>query len=99
MKEHLHSPNELRRCVESAVRARGIHLYNSTGVPPSAKIFGKLEPLSDEIMKPGEIDLIAQDIKEDVHKEKFSEVLEMNLAISLWGVVGRSGPLTLRKTG
>ena len=82
MKEHLHSPNQLRRCVESAVRARGTDLYNSTGVPPSTKIFGKLEPLSDEIMKQGEIDLIAQDIKEDVHKEKFSEVLEMNLAIS-----------------
>ena len=70
MKEHSHSPNELRRCVESAVRARGIHLYNSTGVPPSAKIFGKLEPLSDEIMKPGEIDLIAQDIEEDVHTKR-----------------------------
>ena len=50
-------------------------------------------------MKPGEIDLIAQDIEEDVHKEKFSEVLEMNLAISRRGVAGRSGPLTLRKTG
>ena len=99
MKEHLHSPNQLRRCFESAVRARGIHLYNSTGVPPSAKIFGRLEPLSDEIMKPGEIDLVAQDIKEDLHKEKFSEVLEMNLAISQRGVAGRSGPLTLRKTG
>ena len=50
-------------------------------------------------MKPGEIDLIGEDIKEDVHKEKFSEVLEMNLAISRRGVAGRSGPLTLRKTG
>ena len=98
MKKHLYSPNQLRRCVESAVRARGTHLHNSTGVPPSAKIFGKLEPLSDEIMKPGEIDLIGEDIKEDVHKEKFSEVLEMNLAISRRGVAGRSGPLTLRKT-
>ena len=77
----------------------GSALYYSTGAPPSARFFGKLEPLSDEIMKPGEIDLIAQDIKEDVHKQKFSRVLEMNLAISRRGVAGRSGPLTLRKTG
>ena len=64
----------------------GSDLYYSTGAPPSAKIFGKLEPLSDEIMRPGEIDVIAQDIMDDAQKEKFAEVPEMNLAISRSGL-------------
>ena len=75
---------------EDALKAlserEGSDLYYSTGAPPSAKIFGKLEPLSDEIMKPGEIDVIAQDIMDDAQKEKFSEVPEMNLAISRSGL-------------
>ena len=65
---------------EDALKAlserEGSDLYYSTGAPPSAKIFGKLEPLSDEIMKPGEIDVIAQDIMDDAQKEKFAEVPE-----------------------
>ena len=75
---------------EDALKAlserEGSDLYYSTGAPPSAKIFGKLEPLSDEIMKPGEIDVLAQDIMDDAQKEKFAEVPEMNLAISRPGL-------------
>ena len=37
-------------------------------------------------MKPGEIDVIAQDIMDDSQKEKFAEVPEMNLAISRSGL-------------
>ena len=76
--------------LEDALKAlserEGSDLYYSTGAPPSAKIFGKLEPLSDEIMRPGEIAVIAQDIMDDAQKEKFSEVPEMNLAISRSGL-------------
>ena len=50
------------------------------------RFFDKLEPPSDEIMKPGEIDVIAQDVMDDSQREKFAEVPEMNLAIS------RAGP-------
>ena len=75
---------------EDALKAlserEGSDLYYSTGAPPSAKIFGKLEPLSDEIMKPGEIDVLAQDAMDDAQKEKFAEVPEMNLAISRSGL-------------
>jgi twitching motility protein PilU len=38
------------------------------------------------MMKPGEIDVLAQDIMDDVQKEKFAEVPEMNLAISRPGL-------------
>ena len=75
---------------EDALKAlserEGSDLYYSTGAPPSAKIFGKLEPLSYEIMKPGEIDVLAQDVMDDAQKEKFAEVPEMNLAISRSGL-------------
>ena len=75
---------------EDALKAlserEGSDLYYSTGAPPSAKIFGKLEPLSDEIMKPGEIEVLAQDVMDDAQKEKFAEVPEMNLAISRSGL-------------
>jgi len=75
---------------EDALKAlserEGSDLYYSTGAPPSAKIFGELVQLSDEMMKPGEIDVLAQDIMDDVQKEKFAEVPEMNLAISRPGL-------------
>ena len=75
---------------EDALKAlserEGSDLYYSTGAPPSAKIFGELVQLSDEMMKPGEIDVLAQDIMDEVQKEKFSEVPEMNLAISRPGL-------------
>jgi twitching motility protein PilU len=75
---------------EDALKAlserEGSDLYYSTGAPPSAKIFGELVQLSDEMMKPGEIDVLAQDIMDDVQKEKFAEVPEINLAISRPGL-------------
>ena len=37
-------------------------------------------------MKPGEIDVLAQDVMDDAQKEKFAEVPEMNLAISRSGL-------------
>ena len=60
---------------EDALKAlserEGYDLYYPTCAPPSAKTFGKLELPSDEIMKPGEIDLIAQDFLDDVRKKSF----------------------------
>ncbi len=63
----------------------GSDLYYSTGAPPSAKIFGKLTPLSDETMKPGDIEEIANSVMNDEQREQFRESPEMNLAISRSG--------------
>lgn len=85
MKEHL-AQISFEDALKALSEREGSDLYYSTGAPPSAKIFGKLEPLSDEIMKPREIDVIDQDIMDDSQKEKFAEVPEMNLAISRSGL-------------
>ena len=58
----------------------GSDLYYSTGAPPSAKIFGVLSPFSDETMKPGEIEVIANSIMDDEQKRQFKASPEMNMA-------------------
>ena len=64
----------------------GSDLYYSTGAPPSAKIFGVLSPFSDETMKPGEIEVIANSIMDDEQKRQFKASPEMNMAISRPGL-------------
>ena len=69
----------------------GSDLYYSTGAPPSAKIFGVLSPFSDEIMKPGEIEVIANSIMDDEQRRQFKASPEMNMAISRPGLGAVSG--------
>lgn len=64
----------------------GSDLYYSTGAPPSAKIFGVLSPFSDETMKPGEIEVIANSIMDDEQRRQFKASPEMNMAISRPGL-------------
>jgi len=64
----------------------GSDLYYSTGAPPSAKLFGTLTPFSDEIMKPGEIEEIANSIMSEEQRAQFQQSPEMNLAISRPGL-------------
>ncbi len=63
----------------------GSDLYLSTGAPPCAKFQGALKPISADILQPGEIKAIANEIMDTVQRETFEEDLEMNLAISVSG--------------
>jgi len=63
----------------------GSDLYLSTGAPPCAKFQGALKPISGDILQPGEIKDIANEIMDTVQRETFEEDLEMNLAISVSG--------------
>ena len=64
----------------------GSDLYYSTGAPPSAKIFCVLSPFSEETMKPGEIEVIANSIMDEEQKAQFKASPEMNMAISRPGL-------------
>jgi len=61
----------------------GSDLYFSTGARPSAKFNGEMKPLGKDRAPPGWVDSLAQEIMNDKQKAEFSEVPEMNLAISL----------------
>ena len=63
----------------------GSDLYLSTGAPPCAKFQGALKPISGNILQPGEIKDIANEIMDTIQRETFEEELEMNLAISVSG--------------
>lgn len=63
----------------------GSDLYLSTGAPPCAKFQGKLRPIGREVLKPGEIRDIANEIMDATQRAVFEEELEMNLAMSLSG--------------
>jgi twitching motility protein PilU len=61
----------------------GSDLYLSTGAPPCAKFQGELKPIDSEIMKPGDIKVIAYEIMDDTQTAEFEQELEMNLALSI----------------
>jgi twitching motility protein PilU len=61
----------------------GSDLYLSTGAPPCAKFQGTLKPLSKDVMSPGQIEAIAEEIMDEEQREVFKHELEMNLAISI----------------
>ena len=63
----------------------GSDLYLSTGAPPCAKFQGKLRPIGREVLKPGEIRAIANEVMDATQRAAFEEELEMNLAMSLPG--------------
>lgn len=77
---------EFEDCLKILVDKEGSDLYYSTGAPPSAKFYGTLHQLSDEPMKPGEIEKIADSIMTPEQQKEFRETLEMNLAISRPGL-------------
>jgi twitching motility protein PilU len=63
----------------------GSDLYLSTGAPPCAKFQGELKPIDSEIMKPGDIKVIAYEIMDATQTAEFEQELEMNLALSISG--------------
>ena len=68
------------------VEQDGSDLFLSTGAHPSAKIFGKLVPLEDRKLPPGEVKDIAYSIMDDEQIAEFETKPEANLAISRPGV-------------
>lgn len=63
----------------------GSDLYLSTGAPPCAKFDGKLRPIANERLRPGDVRKIAEEVMDDTQREQFEHELEMNLAMSISG--------------
>ena len=63
----------------------GSDLYLSTGAPPCAKFQGQLKPIASDILQPGEIREIANEIMDATQRAEFEQELEMNLATSISG--------------
>ena len=63
----------------------GSDLYLSTGAPPCAKFEGQLMPIGSDILQPGEIKTIANEIMDSTQQAEFELELEMNLAYSIAG--------------
>ena len=61
----------------------GSDLYLSTGAPPSAKFQGKLRPLTEAPLSPGETKEIAYSLMDTTQQAEFERELEMNLAVSI----------------
>lgn len=63
----------------------GSDLYLSTGAPPCAKFDGKLRPIANDRLRPGDVRKIAEEVMDDTQREQFEHELEMNLAMSISG--------------
>ncbi|MGD2006630.1 MAG: PilT/PilU family type 4a pilus ATPase [Cellvibrionales bacterium] len=64
----------------------GSDLYLSTGAPPCAKFDGQLKPIASEVLGPGEIADIADEMMDDTQRDEFHRELELNLAVSIPGI-------------
>ena len=60
---------------------KGSDLYLAKGAPPCAKFEGELQALSGEVLTPGEIADIADELMDETQRVDFARDLEMNLAI------------------
>ena len=65
---------------------QGADLYLTTGAPPCAKFEGELKTISSDVLSPGEVAEIANELMDDTQRDEFARDLEMNLAVSLPGV-------------
>ncbi|PIE38924.1 MAG: type IV pili twitching motility protein PilT [Gammaproteobacteria bacterium] len=63
----------------------GSDLYLSTGAPPCAKFDGKLRPIANDRLRPGDVRKIAEGVMDDTQRAQFEQELEMNLAMSISG--------------
>ena len=59
---------------------KGSDLYLATGAPPCAKFEGELKTISSDVLGPGEVAEIANELMDDTQREEFARDLEMNLA-------------------
>lgn len=64
----------------------GSDLYLSTGAPPCAKFDGALKPIASNVMAPGQIAAVADEIMDDTQRAEFKRDLEINLAVSINGI-------------
>ena len=62
---------------------KGSDLYLATGAPPCAKFEGELKTVSSDVLSPGEVAEIANELMDDTQRKEFARDLEMNLAVSL----------------
>ncbi len=77
--------SRIQEWLKTLARDKGSDLYLSTGAPPCAKFQGKLKPIANEVLKPGEIRDIAYELMDDTQIADFERELEMNLATSISG--------------
>lgn len=77
--------SRIQEWLKTLARDKGSDLYLSTGAPPCAKFQGKLKPIANEVLKPGEIREIAYELMDDTQIGDFERELEMNLATSIAG--------------
>ncbi|WP_432454345.1 MULTISPECIES: PilT/PilU family type 4a pilus ATPase [unclassified Agarivorans] len=61
-------------------------LYISVGVPPSAKISGRLQPLSEQPVKPEQVMAMLSSIRSESQLQAFLQELEANFAIARQGL-------------
>lgn len=64
----------------------GSDLYLSTGAVPSVKAHGKLCPISDTLLKDGEVKKLAYEIMGSSKVADFEKSLEMNMALAIEGL-------------
>ncbi|MDP1932738.1 MAG: PilT/PilU family type 4a pilus ATPase [Gammaproteobacteria bacterium] len=63
------------------IQKEGSDLFLTTGAPPSMKAYGKLTPMSSQVLPPGAVKQIAYQIMSPEQIKEFEKSPEMNLAI------------------
>jgi twitching motility protein PilU len=61
-------------------------LFLATGAPPCAKFAGEVKTIEPDVLAPGEVATIADEIMDDTQREEFARELEMNLGLFMPGI-------------
>lgn len=73
---------QLNDLLRTMVEKEGSDLFLTSGAPPSAKFFGKLEPIADKTLTAEDVEKYALQIMSAEQQKEFEEKPEMNMAIA-----------------
>ncbi len=77
--------HEMHKYLEEVLKREGSDLHITTGLPPTIRLDGDLQPLGDKILKPHDTKTLVYSILNEAQREKFERNLELDLSYSLPG--------------
>lgn len=77
---------DFKKYLQCLVDGDGSDLYLTTKAPPTAKFFGKMQPIDDTPLAPGVVEKLARELMDEEQNKLFDTRPEMNLAISESGI-------------
>ena len=77
---------EIQSYLKNMIAEFASDLFFITGAPPTIKVYGQLQPLSDEVLTRGRVQELAESILDSEQIEAFQKHPELNMSLSEPGI-------------